>query len=69
MLTDAEKWELLCWDERVKNAQIVLGLCEGERRAAQARIAAAHGVDVTRPYRFLPDGTVQQEEREREGDE
>jgi len=52
-LTAAESWELLCWEERVKNAQIVLGMSEGERLQAQHRIAAAHGVDLARPYRFL----------------
>jgi hypothetical protein len=46
-LTDAERWELACWDERVKNAQIVLGIMEGERANAQARIAAAHADDET----------------------
>ena len=55
-------WELACWAERVKNAQIVLGMAEGERGQAQQRIARAHGIDVTRPYRFLPDGRVEQVE-------
>lgn len=61
-LTDAEKWELMCWDERVKNAQMVLGVAEGERRCARDRIAAAHGLNPARPYRFLPDGQVVQDE-------
>jgi hypothetical protein len=61
MLTDAEKWELLCWDERVKNARLMLGVCEGERQAAKHRIAAAHGIDPSRPYAFNADGWIEQE--------
>ena len=59
-LTEAEQWELMCWDERVKNAEIVLGMMEGERRQARARIAAGYGIDVRQPFRFLPDGRVEQ---------
>jgi len=49
-LTDAELWELRYWDEKVKNAQIVLGVCEGERAQTRARILAAH--------RWPPDARV-----------
>lgn len=57
-LTDAERWELACWDERVKNAQMVLGVCEGERTNAQRRILSEHGHDLTHTYRFTPDGQI-----------
>lgn len=57
-LTDAERWELLCWDERIKNAQIVLGMCEGEREQARQRILIAHGLDPQGRYRFDADGTM-----------
>lgn len=59
-MTEAERWELLCWEERVKNAQLVLSVAEGERARAQQRIAVGHGIDVSRPYEFLPDGHVVQ---------
>ena len=57
-LTDAELWELRCWDERVKNARIVLGVCEGEATAAQQRIRAAHG--LTPDAVLNDDGTITQ---------
>jgi hypothetical protein len=61
ILSEADKWELLCWEERCQKAQILLGVAEGERARAQQRIAAAHGIDTSRPYRFLPDGRIVQE--------
>lgn len=57
-LTEAELWELRCLDERIKNAQIVLGLCEGEAARARERVLLAHGLDPSKPHVFEVDGTI-----------
>lgn len=64
MLTDAERWELEARHARVFHARTLLQVAEQEHAQAQARIAQAHGIDVTRPYRFLPDGCVVQDVEE-----
>lgn len=58
ILTDAQQWELMCLDERVKNAQMVLGLHEGQRAQAKARILTEHGCAPGRAYLFRPDGAI-----------
>lgn len=57
-LDPAALWELRCWDERVKNAQLVLGVMEGEREQARRRILAEAGVPEGVPYTIDDAGIV-----------
>lgn len=57
-LTDAERWELLCWVERVKSARIHLAVAEDQQQQALRRVLASHGADVTQTYTLTDAGEL-----------
>lgn len=61
-LTDAERLELRALAAEVRVAELTLHIAKAAQQERAYQIAAAHGLDPSRPFTLTPDGTLTQDE-------